>query len=198
MTDAGDPDLAEFYRHQAMLLPHTGAHIGRSNLDVGCGSGITSVIHAEQLGTAPVLCDVIDIRHRRAQAFPFRLLQGADLPFPSRSFESSYLQYVLHHVPDEARVLALLRESARVSGAVVIVEEVVGARTDLVRARAFDQEVNALLHPGVAMPVFQYFPAGELKRLLAAARLAVSVHAEVSAGSQDNGFLETHVIVGRT
>ncbi len=198
MTPSPDPSLDEFYCHQDMLLPHTARHIGRSNLDIGCGSGITSVIHAERLGTLPTLCDVIDIRHERARALPFRLLAGAALPFGTRTFGSSYLQYVLHHIPDRAEVRRLIAEAARVSDAVVIVEEIAGTRTDIGRAKRFDSEVNARLHPDIAMPVFDYFAANEVRHLLAGAGRPDIVHALVAEGSAANGFLETHVFVGRT
>ena len=197
MTPAPDPSLDEFYRHQAILLPHTARHIGRRNLGVGCGSGITSAIHAERLGTLPTLCDVIDIRHERARAFPFRLLADAVLPFGERAFGSSYLQYVLHHIPDRAGVRGLLAEAARVGEAIVIVEEIAGARTDIGRAKAFDREVNAKLHPEIAMPVYDYCTANEVRHLLAAAGRPDIVHALVMEGSAENGFLETHVFVGR-
>ena len=85
----------------------------------------------------------------------------------------------------------------RVGEAIVIVEEIAGARTDIGRAKAFDREVNAKLHPEIAMPVYDYCTANEVRHLLAAAGRPDIVHALVMEGSAENGFLETHVFVGR-
>src|SRR5436190_9170784 len=65
---AEDLLFAELERHQELLLPHTAAHLGLGNLDVGCGSGVASVIHTSRLGLSPTLSDVIDIRHPSARA----------------------------------------------------------------------------------------------------------------------------------
>jgi SAM-dependent methyltransferase len=192
-----DPLATAFAAHQDLLLPHTARHIGRTNLDVGCGSGMASVIHAERLGSRPSLCDVIDIRHPRARALPFRLIAGPALPFAADAFDSSYLQYVLHHLPQPGDVAALIAECARVARAVVIVEEVRGPRTDVARAREFDHAMNAQLHPGVAMPVHAYATAEEIAAHLAAAGAPLACHVVVSEGTAENGFLETHVFAGR-
>jgi SAM-dependent methyltransferase len=190
--------LATFYEHQDLLLPHTGALIGPTNLDIGCGSGIASVIHAERLGTQPSLCDVIDIRHPRARAFPFRTMSGTAIPFADGAFASGYLQYILHHVPDRTGVRALLAEAARVAPTTVIVEEVIGPATDVARAKAFDRDMNEQLHPGVAMPVYDYFTPPELAQMLADVGRPVTHHSVVFSGNNENGFLETHVFAGRS
>ena len=192
-----DPLLAEFESHQQLLLPHTAAHLGPRNLDVGCGSGVASVVHAARLGLSPTLSDVIDIRHAQARALPFRLINAGALPFAPQYFDSSYLQYVLHHLPGADAIAALLSECARVSATVVIVEEVTGAKTDIARARAFDQDMNAHLHPGVPMPVFGYLSADAVKAQLSAAGVPPVAHSVVSMGSGENGWLQTHVFVGR-
>src|SRR5438477_10715922 len=130
-----DPLFAEFESHQELLLPHTAAHLGLRNLDVGCGSGVASVIHAARLGLSPTLSDVIDIRHPSARALPFRLSNAGVLPFEAKAFDSSYLQYVLHHISGADGMAALLNECSRVSATLVIVEEVTGPNTDIARAR---------------------------------------------------------------
>ncbi len=44
MYSPTDQSLEEFYKHQELLLPYTSTWIGRTNLDIGCGTGLTSVI----------------------------------------------------------------------------------------------------------------------------------------------------------
>jgi hypothetical protein len=83
------PDqISEFYKHQALLLPYSSQHLGRTNLDIGCGTGLPSVIHHEWLGILPTLCDVVDMRHASALALPFYLLEEKVLPFRRKSFVS--------------------------------------------------------------------------------------------------------------
>jgi hypothetical protein len=124
------------------------------------------------------------------------VINAGILPFEAQVFESSYLQYVLHHLPG-ADVAGLLNECARVSATLVIVEEVTGPKTDIARARAFDKEMNDYLHPGVPMPVFGYVSPDAVKAQLSAAGAAPIAHSVVSIGSDENGWLETHVFVGR-
>lgn len=189
--------FAEFETHQELLLPHTAPHLRPTNLDVGCGSGVASVIHTARLGLSPTLSDVRDIRHPSARALPFRLINTGVLPFEAQVFESSYLQYVLHHLPGADKIAALLNECARVSTTLVIVEEVTGPKTDIARARAFDKEMNDHLHPGVPMPVFGYLSADAVKAQLSAVGASPIAQSVVSMGSDENGWLETHVFVGR-
>jgi hypothetical protein len=96
------------------------------------------------------------------------------------------------------RTAALLKECARVSATLVIVEEVTGPKTDIARARAFDKDMNDHLHPGVPMPVFDYLSADAVKAQLFAVGALPVAHSVVSMGSDENGWLETHVFVGRT
>src|SRR4051795_6868968 len=123
------------------------------------------------------LSDVIDIRHPSALALPFRLINAGVLPFEAQAFDSSYLQYVLHHVSGADRIAALLKECSRVSATLVMVEEVTGPNTDIARARAFDKDMNGHLHPGVPMPVFGYLSADAVNAQLSAAGAPPLAHA---------------------
>src|SRR5689334_4112471 len=118
----------EFHKHQKLLLPFTSRYIGSTNLDIGCGNGITSVIHRQRLGIRPTLCDIADIRAGLARSMSFRSIDNGRLPFASKAFVSSYLQYVLHHLESSTRVMRLLGEAFRVSERVIIVEEIRGSR----------------------------------------------------------------------
>jgi ubiquinone/menaquinone biosynthesis C-methylase UbiE len=64
--------------------------------------------------------DIVDIR--RNKDYPFRLYDGETVPFPDRSFDLVVLSFVLHHVPNEKKVV-LLEEALRVSRAKVVVVE---------------------------------------------------------------------------
>ncbi len=186
---------AEIEAHQRELLAYTRPFFGKTNLDIGCGNGITSFILQRELGISPTLCDVTDIRAAEARAFPFYRIDSGRLPFPDQSFDSAYLQYVLHHLPTEPAVEKLLAEARRVARRIIIVEEIAGLRTNLTRAKEFDREVNERIHPGALMPVFKYYTRAEIGRLLEELRLPRQFHIVISTGSPENGFLETQVFV---
>ena len=195
MYSPSKQNIDEFHKHQEILLPHTRKYIGRTNLDIGCGNGLTSIIHQRELGISPTLCDIADIRDETARSLPFYLLNKGTIPINSGSFESSYLQYVLHHLPSPTQVGDLLAEAARVSDRVIIVEEIRGSKTDVARAKIFDQEVNDKIHQGVSMPVYNYYSATEVLEFFKELGSKVVFHHVISEGSEENGFLETRVFV---
>jgi ubiquinone/menaquinone biosynthesis C-methylase UbiE len=195
MYSPSDQSVQEFYKHQELLLPFTSRHIGRTNLDIGCGTGLTSVIHQEKLGIAPTLCDVVDIRNALAQSLPFFLVPDGSLPFDDNSFDSSYIQYVLHHMETSAAITRLLAEALRVSRRAIIVEEITGDRMDVARAQQFDKDVNERIHPNISMPVYRYCTPKGLLAFAVQVGASVLFHHRLSEGEAANGFLETHVFV---
>jgi ubiquinone/menaquinone biosynthesis C-methylase UbiE len=190
-----DQNLEEFSKHQELLLPYTSTWIGRTNLDIGCGTGLTSVIHQQKLGISPTICDVIDIRHALARPLPFQLIRDEALPLKDNSFESSYIQYVLHHLPTSSQMARLLAEALRVSNRVIIVEEIRGNKTDTARAQLFDEQVNKRIHSDVNMPVYGYCTSEGIEELAAELNASVVFHRRISDGQEINGFLETHMFV---
>jgi ubiquinone/menaquinone biosynthesis C-methylase UbiE len=50
MYSPADQSIQEFYKHQEVLLPYTARYLGNTNLDIGCGTGLTSIIHQEKVG----------------------------------------------------------------------------------------------------------------------------------------------------
>ena len=72
-TSPADQSIEEFYKHQEVLLPHTSPYLGKTNVDIGCGTGLTSIIHQQQIGISPTICDVADFRHPLARSLPFHL-----------------------------------------------------------------------------------------------------------------------------
>lgn len=113
------------------LRPYVPA--GSTLLDLGTGTGHTGALLARQ-GWAVTLADVPPhpgawgqrlIAHPCARTLARRggltrvLVQGP-LPFPDGQFGVTLLAFVLHHCPDP---LAVLREAARVSGRVIVIED---------------------------------------------------------------------------
>ena len=195
MYSPADQSIEEFYKHQEVLLPYTSPYLGHTNLDIGCGTGLTSIIHQQKIGISPTICDVVDFRHVLAQSLPFYLIHDEKLPFDDKSFESSYIQYVLHHLQSLSQIVRLLAEALRVSQRVLIVEEIKGERTDVVRARQFDQEVNDKIHPGNTMPVYGYWTARGIVGFAVQLDGRLLFHRRISEGEEGNGFLETHIFV---
>jgi ubiquinone/menaquinone biosynthesis C-methylase UbiE len=186
--------VAEFERHQDELLSFTGAYFGEKNLDVGCGNGIASAYQQKKLGIHPTLVDVADIRHPVAQELPFFLIRDNVLPFEDTSFDSSYMQYALHHIPTES-VLPLLGEIFRVSKRFILLEEVTNSKTNVEKAKAFDDEVNAKIHPGAHMPVYKYYSPEEIGEMCKSFGRSIQEHKVIFEGVAEHGDLETHLFV---
>ena len=86
-------------------------------LDLGCGPGIVGktfqeFFQADLLG--------VDIKDRRINDIPFKLIDGKTLPFPENSFHVVLINYVLHHSRDP---IALLKEAKRVTRDKIIIFE---------------------------------------------------------------------------
>ena len=102
----------------SLLTPHL--EPGASVLDIGCGEGYVLDELAARGVTGVQGVDIVDIRGNKD--YPFRLYDGETLPFPDRSFDLVVLSFVLHHVPNEKK-LVLIEEALRVSRAKVVVVE---------------------------------------------------------------------------
>jgi hypothetical protein len=79
----------------------------------------------------------------------------------------------------------------RVSNRVVIVEEIEGDKTDVVRAQLFDEEVNKQIHPNVHMPVYGDCTSKGIESLAVELNGELLFHYQISDGEEGNGFLET-------
>ena len=100
----------ETFHTVSLVLPHL--RTGTSVLDIGCGAGwVADELTRRGVGEIAAV-DVVDVR--RVRTLPFWLYDGVHLPFPDARFDVAMLNFVLHHVPDERKVL-LLREALRVA-----------------------------------------------------------------------------------
>jgi ubiquinone/menaquinone biosynthesis C-methylase UbiE len=102
----------------SLVAPHLDR--GMSVLDVGCGDGYVIEELAARGATRVFGADIVDLRRNKQTRFA--LYDGRTLPFPADSFDLVMLSFVLHHVPDEAKI-ALLDEALRVCRGKVFIAE---------------------------------------------------------------------------
>jgi ubiquinone/menaquinone biosynthesis C-methylase UbiE len=142
----------------SLLAPHL--EPGVSVLDIGCGEGYV----LDELAARGVVnlqgVDIVDIR--RNKSHPFSLYDGATLPFPQRSFDLVILSFVLHHVPNEKK-LVLIEEALRVSRAkVVVVEDTPSTAFDRVMNRRHGESYRRRIDSTAA---FGFLTEGEWRWL---------------------------------
>ncbi|MCP4130260.1 MAG: class I SAM-dependent methyltransferase [bacterium] len=89
-------------------------------LDIGCGNGEIAHI-LEQLGYTSVYnVDFVDLRE--FDIAHFKLYDGVSLPFEDSFFDFISINFVLHHVPNDKKLL-LLDEIKRVSRGILFILE---------------------------------------------------------------------------
>lgn len=117
-------------RHQPKLAQVvagqlTGVPAGARALDLGSGSGRIAVEVERVSGLRITACDVDLVAVRDGGASPTGgtvVGDGQFLPFAPGSLAAVYLVYVLHHVPDQVRLLGEVRRVLRDGGRLVVVE----------------------------------------------------------------------------
>lgn len=160
-------------------------------LDIGCGNGINSVFFNQKYGADITLLDREDIREKEAAKFPFvEMSLGERLPFNNGSFDAIFLQYVLHHLPPEISITSVLRELGRVSGVIILVEEIFTDKTDAKKAREFDFKMNKILHPASDMAIYRYYTDEKLKEYFDGANLNIIEENVLDEGSEEDGYLQ--------
>jgi ubiquinone/menaquinone biosynthesis C-methylase UbiE len=153
----------------SLLTPHLAKDA--TVLDVGCGEGyVLDELRARGFANVEG-ADIVDIR--RNKNHPFRLYDGATLPFPDRSFDLVVLSFVLHHVPND-RKLVLLEEALRVSRAkVVVVEDTPSTAFDRVMNRRHGESYRRKIQSTAA---FGFLTAGEWRWLFRGMGLEPEMH----------------------
>lgn len=119
-------------------------------LDVGAGDGSLDKLLMQRRPDISVTG--LDVLVRPQTAIPVQQFDGSHFPFPDQSWDVVMFVDVLHHTGE---TLSLLKEAARVGGAIVIkdhLDEGVASNRTL---RFMDYIGNA--HHGVALP-YDYWP----------------------------------------
>jgi ubiquinone/menaquinone biosynthesis C-methylase UbiE len=153
----------------SLLTPHL--EQDASVLDIGCGEGyVLDELRARGVANVQGV-DIVDIR--RDKEYPFRLYDGQTLPFPDRSFDLVVLSFVLHHVPND-RKLVLIEEALRVSRAkVVIVEDTPSSAFDRLMNRRHGESYRRKIGSTAA---FGFLTEGEWRWLFRGMGLEPEAH----------------------
>jgi ubiquinone/menaquinone biosynthesis C-methylase UbiE len=114
----------------------------RSVLDVGTGTGNVAEVLRER-GWQVVPLDVEDLSFS-GSVTPL-IYDGDRLPFEADAFDATLLSTVLHHADDAGQ---LLREARRVSGRVIVVEDVHRSRLHRTVCSLVDRLLNLELVGG--------------------------------------------------
>lgn len=110
----------QYEKRAKQISRRVSPHIKKNEkiIDIGSGTGFVAKSLAEKTSAQITLVDVF--QHPLNKFFPVTIYDGKTLPFPDRSFDTSFLIAVLHHCHDPMRVLD---EAIRVSSQKIIVME---------------------------------------------------------------------------
>jgi len=125
--------LGDQARTLTELLHHDTRYPAQSRvLEAGCGTGAQTVILAKNSPTAEITS--IDIspesvrraeERARAEGIKNVTFQAADLfslPFAPASFDHAFVCFVLEHLPDPGRALAVLKTLVKPGGTITVIE----------------------------------------------------------------------------
>ena len=165
-------------------------------LDVGCGNGMVAQTLHEEFKCDISLCDVIDLRREGINNFSFKIASAEKLPYPDKSFDIVFLQFLLHHIKSKGRIKKVLREVRRVaSEKIIIYEEIATDKTNHKKAKEYDEYVNIEIHGGYKLKVVKYYSLAELKEMFTKLDLKISLHRRIEKGREKAGFVEKHLFI---
>ncbi len=145
-------------------------------LDIGCGCGSFTAKLSPFCGRLEAVDPMAGIieRCRREQGRPnitYRVMDGADLQYPARSFDAVLERASLHHIADWRKAVD---EMARVSRGYVLIEEPVpDPRSSGKRSAEKAQELLLELQREVKWPHFPHIAVSDLLAFLNSRKLKV-------------------------
>ncbi len=177
------------------IMPFIKKHLkGKRVLDVGCGNGMVAQTLYKEFKCNISICDIVDLRRRGINDFPFRLASANKLPYEDSSFDVVFMQFLLHHIDSRVGIQRVLKEAARISsGRIIICEEVATEKTDHKKAKEYDEYVNIEIHDGHKMKVFRYYYPNELEKVFEKIGLKIIMHKVIELGREKAGFIEKHL-----
>lgn len=176
---------------QEKTLPILQKYIAKKSLlDVGCGNALNAYFFNKKMGTEVTLVDVEDIRDKDAKRFPFVESSIEKIRFENDTFDVVFLQFVIHHLPQHINLEQVLQNLGNIGKKVIIVEEIIDEKTNVKKAREFDEKMNRIIHPtSKHMEIHKYYTDSELKHLFALSNLQIIEEKMLSHGCNDDGFL---------
>lgn len=119
LTRRHSPRLARVVAEQLGGVP-----AGTRVLDLGSGSGKIALQVERATGARVTACDIDPVAVRDGVSPSGRSVvgDGQALPFAAGGFAAAYLVYVLHHVPDQSRLLVEAWRVLRYGGRLILVE----------------------------------------------------------------------------
>ncbi len=167
-------------------------------LDVGCGNGLNSFFFIKNHQSKVTLSDIEDIRELESKSFKFFRASIDSLPFKKKEFEVTFVQYVLHHLSNKINIEKAFSELRRVSQKIILVEEIATRKTNLEKAKKFDEEINNLIHPSIKMPIYKYYTDSELKDIFIKNNLKLLKERVLDKEKEKEGFLLRKIYILET
>jgi SAM-dependent methyltransferase len=160
---------AVFGRRVRVLADSLAARIppGSSVLDIGCGDG--TIANLLQTLVPRVSVKGIEFAPRPNCKIECAAFDGSIIPYPAESFDVCMFVDVLHHLPDESAIQALVSEASRVSRRLLLIKDhLAESRLDFKTLQLMDWVGNR--PHGIILP-YSYQRRARWNQCFASARL---------------------------